>query len=605
MLACLLKVRMKYKKQICLISVGIILVMLMLVFVNAQTEKETKISAFDLFLSNLKYKISNLLFTSVGQARDCSVYPNKIISHSIGEQWDSYDYRDGGCSDSALINTYYDDFFYREYEDDFTEWDGLKFDENTWIEFYCCPYPSCDSNSDCDDPYGDICNIAYGSCYYEEPDWETDVYRCEETGWEFWQDVDYGSNYWCNDPDRKMWYHPGHDSRQCYEDEDDAVECVLDDDDGNGDGVTGDADFQVDIISATPIVFSSEQNVNINVKIKNNGEKGSMKVEVGLYKDEDITSWGFVVIQDAINCEPNEKNVDTKLIELNAGEEITETFTIITPKVCRKGIEPIGTFDLLVVAFVNCFNTGLATGVTSSDRFNVAFTPRIDCVGSCTNGIRDGEETDTDCGGSECYKCRNGWTCERTTDCQSGLQCLEGYCSSSDTSRGNQKGISASKIKKMTAEDLAASACTKTIQCEEESECQSLQFLVDSGSLTDEEAESIIDRSAIFFTSAGAIGGIAACGAASLVLLPAAPILFPLCALAGGALGLGINDIFESFGDKDLSKAGYCIKEGVGLEIFEWAAFFDVTGDGIKDGTDGLIIVIIGGALLLILVLKR
>jgi len=636
---------MKYKKQLCL-GVVIILVMLMMNFVVAEEVAEQYPSTWEIFFSNLKNNFNIGQFSVVGDDMACGLpggEPNKEWTNlQSGERFITV------LSDKSVVgvcgygkNGIYDVYTngwvpFKEYKD-FV--DIICQSSPCNIQLYCCPALTCSSPTriDCvqwsgkpsgfykcpnenNIPYdksfyrycpvvttmtcyyidGSTCNsrtydkslfpnscesYTYqgGKLYSDKSVCEADISVCTDTSWTP------SPSTVCSGESFTQTSNCGNTRTSTG-----TKDCV----------VVGDADFQVDIISATPTIFSSEQDVNINVKIKNNGGKGSMKVEVGLYKDEDITSWGFVAIQDAINCEPNEKNVDTKLIELNAGEEITETFTIITPKVCRKLIEPIGTFDLLAVSFVNCMNTGLATGVTSSDRFNIAFTPRIDCTGSCTNGIRDGEETDTDCGGSECDKCRNGWKCERITDCQSGLQCLEGYCSPSDVSRGNQKGISASKIKQMTAEDLAASACTKTIQCEEGSECQSLEFLVDKGSLTDEEAESIIDRSAIFFTSAGAIGGIAACGAASLVLAPAAPILFPLCALAGGALGLGINDIFESFGDKDLSKSGYCIKEGKGLEIFKWAAWFDITGDGVKDGTDGLIIIVIGAAIL-ILFIKR
>ena len=594
---------MKYKKQLFL-GVGIILVMLMMNFVVAEEVAE-KPTIWETIRS---YFIDP--FTIVGQDVGASVYPDESWDVQPGETFDksasSYCSSGQGLFNVAVWNGVYVPKWENK---DRTVFTCGSQNQKCIVDLYCINPPNsfCSSDSDCGsgyecetksavDPYMPLKDIygntitSYSFCTPTEACTGSDI-----TCWQISGNVCQSRTYDCN-----YQTYPNCPTTWAYTS---LSECEGEITPTNG-VPSGDADFQVDIISATPIVFSSEQDVNINVEIENRGGKGSMKVEVGLYKDEDITSWGFGIVQDAINCEPNEKNVDTKLIELGAGEEITETFTIITPKICRKLIEPIGTFDLLAVSFVNCMNTGLATGVTSSDRFNIAFTPRIDCTGSCTNGIRDGEETDTDCGGSECEKCRNGWKCERITDCQSGLQCLEGYCSPSDTSRGNQKGISASKIKQMTAEDLAASACTKSTQCEEESECQSLQYLVNEGHLTDEEAESIIDRSAIFFTSAGAIGGVAACAGLSLVLAPAAPILFPLCALAGGALGLGINDIFESFGDKDLSKAGYCIKEGKGLEIFKWAAWFDITGDGVKDGTDGLIIIIIGAALL-ILFIKR
>src|SRR5437867_3232412 len=36
---------------------------------------------------------------------------------------------------------------------------------------------------------------------------------------------------------------------------------------------------------------------------------------------------------------------------------------------------------------------------------------------SCTNGVTDGDETDTDCGGGTCPKCGVGATCSTAPDC--------------------------------------------------------------------------------------------------------------------------------------------------------------------------------------------
>jgi hypothetical protein len=49
-------------------------------------------------------------------------------------------------------------------------------------------------------------------------------------------------------------------------------------------------------------------------------------------------------------------------------------------------------------------------------------------VDTCTDGIRDGTETDIDCGGSSCPKCANGKTCGVGSDCSSGT-CTGGICS--------------------------------------------------------------------------------------------------------------------------------------------------------------------------------
>ena len=57
---------------------------------------------------------------------------------------------------------------------------------------------------------------------------------------------------------------------------------------------------------------------------------------------------------------------------------------------------------------------------------------------SCTNGERDGDESDVDCGGS-CPGCASGGACEQSEDCQSGV-CSEQLCAASSCSDGVQNG---------------------------------------------------------------------------------------------------------------------------------------------------------------------
>jgi hypothetical protein len=47
----------------------------------------------------------------------------------------------------------------------------------------------------------------------------------------------------------------------------------------------------------------------------------------------------------------------------------------------------------------------------------------------CSNGERDGEETDVDCGGSRCNGCGIDGRCETAEDCEGGLLCAGGSCS--------------------------------------------------------------------------------------------------------------------------------------------------------------------------------
>ena len=46
---------------------------------------------------------------------------------------------------------------------------------------------------------------------------------------------------------------------------------------------------------------------------------------------------------------------------------------------------------------------------------------------SCTNGVRDGDESDVDCGGADCAACVVGATCRADADCASG-HCIGGRC---------------------------------------------------------------------------------------------------------------------------------------------------------------------------------
>src|SRR5262249_22971244 len=49
------------------------------------------------------------------------------------------------------------------------------------------------------------------------------------------------------------------------------------------------------------------------------------------------------------------------------------------------------------------------------------------CVATCSDGIKDGDETDTDCGGKTCPGCAVMKTCKVGGDCASGV-CQGGTC---------------------------------------------------------------------------------------------------------------------------------------------------------------------------------
>lgn len=65
-------------------------------------------------------------------------------------------------------------------------------------------------------------------------------------------------------------------------------------------------------------------------------------------------------------------------------------------------------------------------------------------TGSCSNGIKDGQETDVDCGASCLYnQCTLGRKCNTISDCKAGLVCTSGICvnvplpTCTDTDGGN------------------------------------------------------------------------------------------------------------------------------------------------------------------------
>ena len=58
---------------------------------------------------------------------------------------------------------------------------------------------------------------------------------------------------------------------------------------------------------------------------------------------------------------------------------------------------------------------------------------RVVIEDTCTDGIKDGAETDVDCGGigaagARCARCEEGATCAREGDCMEGYLCDENFC---------------------------------------------------------------------------------------------------------------------------------------------------------------------------------
>jgi hypothetical protein len=82
-----------------------------------------------------------------------------------------------------------------------------------------------------------------------------------------------------------------------------------------------------------------------------------------------------------------------------------------------------------------------AYGLSATTTFRVTGLPACE---TCTDGVRNGSETDVDCGGGTCPACPNGVSCLVGSDCQAGI-CTSGVCVSvncTDSVRnGSETGI--------------------------------------------------------------------------------------------------------------------------------------------------------------------
>ncbi len=80
-----------------------------------------------------------------------------------------------------------------------------------------------------------------------------------------------------------------------------------------------------------------------------------------------------------------------------------------------------------------------ASCVAGSDCASGVCTDDVCQAPACNDGVRNGDETDVDCGGGTCGGCEQGKACEVGTDCV-GLVCTEGVCQPESCADGVQNG---------------------------------------------------------------------------------------------------------------------------------------------------------------------
>jgi len=92
----------------------------------------------------------------------------------------------------------------------------------------------------------------------------------------------------------------------------------------------------------------------------------------------------------------------------------------------------------------------------------------------CGNGLQDGDETDTDCGGSECEPCGLGLSCGEDRDCSSG-HCLDSTCQEEEPAPGEpcEDGARGGGETDVDCGGPDCPKCADGLQCVEGTDCSS------------------------------------------------------------------------------------------------------------------------------------
>lgn len=89
----------------------------------------------------------------------------------------------------------------------------------------------------------------------------------------------------------------------------------------------------------------------------------------------------------------------------------------------------------------------------------------------CADGVRDGDESDVDCGGS-CVPCSGGRRCQTYFDCASGM-CSGGICAAATTAPTCSDGFRNGSETDVDCGGGSCSACIDGLRCLQASDCQS------------------------------------------------------------------------------------------------------------------------------------
>ena len=142
-------------------------------------------------------------------------------------------------------------------------------------------------------------------------------------------------------------------------------------------------------------------------------------------------SMGPAAVQDLGDCQ--ERYCDGKGGEMLVVRD--EDIPVGTCRVgeCKNGVpqvfmEPVGT-PCIEDGGKSCDGAGHCVACTASKdcgSLRYCNEEMHECF-SCYNGIKEGDESDIDCGGHYCPRCKQGKTCKVLGDCY-GIPCVDGIC---------------------------------------------------------------------------------------------------------------------------------------------------------------------------------
>jgi len=566
-----------------LILVISIFFIFLLSIVNAQSEfqQETSSKITNLF-AKLKYLSTKgfLLFSAWGEVNDCSTYPDNGEGEWIyQERIDCNDY----CSyDKCALDIWWGDtsggdpnwnHYYGEINGEgasFTPTSSLHY----FVQVYCCPETS--SNGD----------------------WETRVYVCHDGEWNYkgtYEIDDYCSygdeGCWCNDEDENF-YVDNSGNEHCVNSPDSSW-CTT----------PTQTCSDIGLISCSSSQIGNLQCIN--------GDSYSCGYESNI----DTTCWHLFE-----DCSSNEICSNGECI-IEGGETCAELGTDMN--------ECYNRADCMWTRFSNCktIENAECTGMREQD---------------CLQGS-ECEWTGTTC------QFKNGEKGEIGDSCSVNSDCISNYCDKSHWysfgttcqptpwSLTKKVGLTNQQISDSTVNDLLSVACLSNSECLPQNEnmsakCIPISKLKEEGILISgvdsffDNAKDTISAGITGGVIGGVIGGVVCAGAttATIILAPtvAGSVAFgsiaaTTCttltvggAILGGNIGVGFNDkddIVDKLQASDADSVGLCVSESGGLgdlgKYTKWAAFFDITQDGKKDGIDGLIIII--GLIILIGVILK